>query len=1023
MSNANANNPLVLLPRELGQVPPAVGVVGMKGRGLCQLLTLKARVPRFGIVCAEAFDAHKQHPDLQGSLRAAEAANVADDTTLIGLGEQLMRVALRTPLSAPLAVALQDLKNSFAPDDLFAVRASVVGDAAEVHALAGALDAALAVQNLGETVHRLFSLAFHPRTLQARMRAGLLPFGTRLAVVVQRFIGSEQSGLCWSLDTMSEIDERRRRPQARLRATWGLAGGIGGTRGNPRIACDLVLVERPAGAEEGLADDARVQSTPTRKPDALRLIDPALPPEESGRTEHHGTRMTAIEPLKQQEPSLSTVQARMVTKEALRLEAAFGKAQAVSFAFAGRLLHILDVEPLLVPQSCVESARQRTWDERLVPTSLSTQPSSTLTFSVWQRGTARGFERAGRVLGVRGVTLEETRPHFRRALGMVTGRITANVEVVVALLDLLPFAEKAREAIAIATGQPEIGARTEAPPPGFWQRARQAIDGNRWPVQLDRLSNVAAAESAGFAHDVKQLLDNFTHLDVRKDDPDTLLDLFDALEEALGKCVAALTLSGISAAMFLVELDAALHNLGLAPSLAADLLSGDEEARDLLESTHRLFALVQTIDTDPDLKALFVGVDSPAAVLSMLHEHGDDAGVAALVRLRALLSPLTNGCVPEGSLILDEPRLAERPERLVLLLMRLLRSRRVNLDQCVRDAGGRRKNAEATLEQAADKLGGLKSSAAKKSSAAALMGARRHSRDFATLWLPTEGVVAALRQVSLALGERLFEHGLIDQPKDVFHLQDMEVAGVIRGTGPDIDVRPLVAARRRAVNARPPAMGRRIETRGVVATSLLLDDDSAVAAPHDLSELRGTPVVAGDVVGAVCLAERPGDSAVGIAGVVVWSSIGMFDLPLCAVADAVVAERGAPLSPACQALRILGVPTIVETLWASTLFGDGEPVRLDGLVGTVSTVQRAAHPDESTRVLGPPASTTAEHFLRAAIATDPDDRRSHPTAPPRARSPELPVPPDGGLHPIAAPVVSEEGAAIKDEDVLEESDA
>ncbi|MDP2344307.1 MAG: PEP/pyruvate-binding domain-containing protein [Deltaproteobacteria bacterium] len=1014
---SNAVSPLVLLPRELGQVPPAVGVVGMKGRGLCQLLTLKARVPRFGIVCAEAFDQHKLNADLQASLREAEGATVVDDATLIGLGEQLVRVALRAPLSAALRVALEELKKSFADDDLFAVRASVVGDVGEVQALAGALDAALAVKNLDETVHRLFALAFHPRTLQARVAAGLLPFGTRMAVVVQRLVSSEQSGVCWSLDTSSDIDERRRRPQARLRAALGLAGGIGGTRGNPRIACDTLLVERPAVADEGLADDARVTSTPTKKPDALRVIDQAGRPEGTlNRPEQHGTRMVAVEESKQLEPALSTVQARMVTKEALRLEAAFAKPQAVSFAFAGRLLHILDVEPLLVPQTRVESNRQRTWDERLVPTSLSAQPSSTLTFSVWQRGTARGLERAGRVLGVRGVTLEETRPQFRRALGVVTGRITGNVEVAVALLDLLPFAEKAREAIAIATGQPEIGARKEAPPPGFWQRAKQAIDGNRWPSQLDRLSNVAAAESAAFSADVKQLLEKFNALDVSQDDPDALLDHFDALEEGLGKCVAALTLSGVSAAMFLVELGLALQETGLPSSMATDLLTGDEDARELLEGTRRLFGVVNSIDQDPELKALFAVTDDPAAVLGVLHEAGDES--TSSVRLREHLASLAK-TMPEGSLILDEPRLVERPERLVMLLMRLLRSPRVNVEHRVRDAIGRRKKAEYAVEQAADKLGGLKSSSAKKHMAAALAGARKHSREYAILWLRAEAVVAALRQVSLALGERLFEHGLLDQPKDVFHLQDMEVAGVIRGTGPDVDVRPLVSARRRSVNTRPPAMSRRVETRGVVATSLLVDDEAIVTSPGDVSELLGTPVVAGVVLDQVCLADRYPDVVEGAAGVVVMSSVGLLDLPLCAAAAAVVTERGAPLSPVCQALRVLGVPTVVEAPAASMVFGDGESVHVDGDRGVV---KRAARAGEQTKVSVAPPAATAEQFLREAIATDPEGRPSRRAARPAGLSQEMPSPPGGGLHQMKIRAPSDEGAPVGDDDVVEESE-
>ncbi len=1016
-------NALVLLPRELGQVPPPVGVVGMKGRGLCQLLTLKARVPRFGVVCAEAFDQHKQNKDVVDALADAEAAAVVDDATLIGLGEQLVRAVLRAPLSGALRISLEELKKSFADDDLFAVRASVVGDVAEVNALAGALDAALGTQKLDETVHRLFSLAYHPRTLQARVAAGLAPFGTRLAVVVQRLVSSEQSGMCWSLDTASDIDDRRRRPQSRLRACWGLAGGIGGVRGNARIACDSFVVERPAGAADGLADDARVTSSPVKKIDALRINDDAA---------RGGTRMVALDDQskttdKTQEPSLSTVQARMVAKEALRLEAAFDKPQAVSFAFAGRLLHILDVEPLMVPQARVESARQRTWDERLVPASLSQQPSSTLTFSVWQRGAARGMERAGRLLGVRGVVLEETRPNFRRALGVVTGRITGNVEVLVALLDLLPFAEKAREALAATTGQPELAARKEAPPPGFWQRVTKAmplIGEDRWPSQLERLAQVASGEGDAFAADVAALLVAVKGKDVDGSDPDALLDDFDALEEGLGKCVAALVLHGVVASLFLVELRAALKEIGLS-SLENDLLGGDEDARPLLEGARRMAGLVRFVDENLELKALFDAVDADvgavAAVSSALGLDGSNDGANVdggdFAQFRDLLRGVLASDLAEGSLILDEPRLSERPDRLVHLVLRLWRSPRLPLEQRVRDAVGRRKKAEYVVEQTCEKQSGLKASSTRKRVQFALAGARRHARLFSTLWLPTESVVAQLRRLALGLGERLFEHGLVDQPRDVFHLQDMEIAGVIRGTGPDVDVRPLVQARRRAVNARPPSMSRRVETRGVVATSLLVDDETLVTSPGDVAELHGTAVVAGSAAAAVCLADRYPDAADGVSGVVVVSAASLFDVALFAAAAAVVTERGSPLSPVCQALRLIGVPTVVEAPAASMIFAEAEPAHVDGDTGIVKRV--SALPERPLSAQGPAAVETAEQFLRAAIATDPTGRPKGRAERPAGLSSEMPAPPAGGLHRMP----SDEGAPIGDDDVVEEESA
>lgn len=1015
------SQPLVILPRELGHVPPAVGLVGRKAHGLSQLLTLKARVPRFGVVTAAAFDLFTEIPELKVALLQAQARGTADETALIAAGEMLSREALSTSLPDAVLDAIAELKESFASDDTFAVRASVVGDDVEVRALAGALDAALATRDVEGCVHRLFALAFHPRTLRTRAAVGLPPLGTRLGVVVQRLVPSDQSGVCLSFDVDDQTGVSRQ-PRSLLRACVGLAGGIGGRVGNERIACDSIVVLRPAVADDGLADDARVTMDVVKKPDALRQSQgPGDAPDLK-----LGTRMFPLEEAQQSAPALSTVQARLVVKEALRLEAALGKPQVVSFAFAGRLLHILDVEPLLVAQRRVESGRVRVWDERLVPAPLA-QPTSTLSFSVWQRGVARGVERAGRLCGVRGVVLEELRPQFRRALGTVTGRLTGNVDVIGALIDLLPFADKARVALARTTGQPELSARTDGVVfqaqqgrggRSLWERAREKIDESRWPGQLERLSAVADGEGRAFIDAVDAALLQVKDLDAGSQDPDVLLDAFDGLEEHLGRCIAALTLSGVVASLSLMALDEELEALGLS-GLRADLLIASDDdvagdSHDLLAGTRILAALLARIDRDPELTSACRDGD----LFSLTTAIEKDPH---FVVVKDAMAAFIGSAPAEGALLLEEPRLAERPERAIQLLLRLWRSPRVDLTARQRDAAGRRKKAEYAVEQACAALPTLQSSSTKKRVMQSVQAVRHHSALFARWWVPTESVVASLRRVALALGERLFEHGLLEQPRDVFFLQDAEIAGIIRGSGPDVDVRPLVVARRRAAATRPPALSRRSETRGVVATSLLADDDDeeVVTSPGAARTVAAAGAAAGQAEGRVCLADRAADDDNGSAGVHVVGAMSLFDLPLLATAQAVVVERGALLSPVCAALRQLAIPVVVQAPSATLAFVEGEHVHVDGSSGVVS---RTAHMPRAERPVVP--TVPPEQFLREAIATDPSGRPQRRAVRPGAVSSEMPAPPAAGFfHMPPARQVSEEGAPVDETDVVDERDA
>lgn len=983
--------PLVILPRELGAVPPAPELVGVKARGMAQLLALKARVPRFGILTAEAFDAHMAQPEIHDAIAAAARTGLPDEAARLGHGDAIVRAVLRHPLPVAVRIGLQELLSAFAEEDILAVRVSVVGEALESAAVAGALDAALGIKGkdaLEEAVLRIMALAFHPRTLGLRDAAGLPALGMRLAVVVQRMVQSESSGTCISLELRQAGDEMAtlgsaRAPKALVRGCWGLAGGIGGKDGNPRIPCDVVRVERPALAADGVADDARTEIELGPKAEALRLEDATPRPD---GTTARSTRMQPLTDLQKKECCLSAVQARMVAREALRLEAAFGKPQVMSWAFAGRLLYVLDAEPLFVPVERVESDRSRTWDDRLLPGGLLVSPAP-LTFSVWQKAGARGMERAGRILGVKGVLLEEVRPQLPRMVGLVGGRMYANVEVVTALLDLLPFADKARAALADATGQAELVPR-KAPPPGFWQRQRQKLDEGRWPTQLERIAEVALTESTRFRGEVEETLRSLGPDAFTRKDPDALMDAFDVLEDGLSKCVAGLALSGLAAALFQLELAAVTREteLGESPWLVADLLSGDAPP-ELIDGAQRLYELAAMVRGSVSLKALFAEYHGRSDALAerLLHESAAldaDGQSFAEALLRWVRS---SGASCTGDLALEIPRLEERPTAALDLIGRLVDSsaRPDLVEELARTADGARKKAEYNLEQMA-KSGTLRG-AARKRLETAVAGVRQHGRDAAVLWLPAEQLVARLRSCALAIGARLFEHGLLELPTDVLFLEGREISGLVRGTGVDVDGRPLVSARRRQAATRPSGLPRRVETRGVVATSLLNDDEieaPPATGPGVFSELSGRSVAAGVVQDESVLLDgnplRPATPAVPT-GVVVVRTATLRDLPLLLAAKAVVAERGNVWGPATFALRALRVPCVVDAPSATAAFQDGTRLLVDGGRGVVRAAPVAE--EESSRPT--PQRLEANIFAREAVLSDPRQKaRAHRPADP-----------------------------------------
>jgi phosphohistidine swiveling domain-containing protein len=219
-------------------------------------------------------------------------------------------------------------------------------------------------------------------------------------------------------------------------------------------------------------------------------------------------------------------------------------------------------------------------------------------------------------------------------------------------------------------------------------------------------------------------------------------------------------------------------------------------------------------------------------------------------------------------------------------------------------------------------------------------------------------------------------------------------------------------------------LARRVETHGVVATSLLAGDDADDAAVPT-GVVRGVVAVAGDAHGTITALDR----GAGVGGVVVTAALALGDLPLLAVADAVVAERGAPLSPTCHALRRLGIPVVVEAAFATAAFSDGEHVTVGRGVARRSSPDEISQPSWSAP---PPASLAVmpgvmiSSFDGVGTAADAEARGRRPERPGDI-SGELAAPPAGGLHdaggralPLPPHTLSADGEPVHDDDVVDE---
>jgi pyruvate,water dikinase len=193
----------------------------------------------------------------------------------------------------------------------------------------------------------------------------------------------------------------------------------------------------------------------------------------------------------------------------------------------------------------------------------------------------------------------------------------------------------------------------------------------------------------------------------------------------------------------------------------------------------------------------------------------------------------------------------------------------------------------------------------------------------------------------LALGRRLAEAGVVDDPDDAAYLTYSEVGAVVEGAAlPDARDR---VARRRA--QRTEAERYRLPDNWVGKAYACAVGDSPSPESAESAVLTGLGVSAGSgpVTGTARIipsAEAghardldPGDVLVAPFTDAPWT-------PLFVTAGAVVVETGGVLSHAATVAREFGIAAVVMVKDATRVIRDGDTVTVDGVAGTV-TIARA----------------------------------------------------------------------------------
>lgn len=887
-----ANAPAIFVRRSTefttGGLKPALEELGGKGRSLAAL-SATLPVPAWFALTPAAFN-----DSLSPRLRAALQAGESPEPLLAGLAPS---PEVRLQLQDALAALCRQ-------DELVAVRSSAADEDGAQSSFAGQLESYLFVAPhlVAQRVADVWRSAFGARVMAYRRERGMSASGAAPAVIVQRMIDADVSGVAFSADPVSG-----RRDVAVVGALYGLGTAL--VSGD----CDA---DTYRVRENGEISERRVCDK--------RVAHRAMP----GSGE--GVVAAAVPDDLALRPALDDDRIRAVAALARRAQQHFASPQDIEWAILGAELYLLQSRPITTLARADEPAGVlNIWDNSNIAESYG-GVTTPLTFSFARHAYDGAYRQFCRLMRIPEATIAAHDDTFRHMLGLIQGRVYYNLLNWYRVLALLPGYRLNRRFMEQMMGV------KEALPDGALETPRDAT----WSERAREWWNVAGVSLAFAGHylTLRRRCDKFFQwlhetLGAQPPDyatarPDELVAAYRRLEQRLISRWDAPLINDLFAMIFFgtlrrlctrwcADAEGTLQN-GLVSSQGGMVSA---EPAKLVAEMAREAAL------RPDV----------AAALSDGSAANALAACEGLARLATLYRGYLNkfGDRTTDELKLESPTLRDDPLMLLRSIGRLAQGLATAPSGSEPERAGNSPRATAERRVAARLRG---NPFRRMIFAWVLRNARECIVTRENLRFERTRLFGRVRSIFAELGRKFARSGILSDASDIFYLETEEALGFVEGTATTGDLAALASLRRaefdgyRTMQAPPD----RFETRGVVGHAAVAQAAPVAATPGAGDDRRtGLGCCPGLVRGQVRVVTDPRNAALRAGEILVAERTDPGWVMLFPAASGLLVERGSLLSHSAIVAREMRIPAVVSLSGVMAWLKDGDWVELDGSTGLV----------------------------------------------------------------------------------------
>ena len=887
-----SNMAYVLWPAQVQVETP----LGGKGRALAELMRAGLPIPGWFVVLPHSFES---------CLSAEQAEALSGAATAEAMQTVLVSLALAAEVRAAIDQACALLGGA---NDRFAVRSSAQEEDSAAYSFAGQLESFINVgaESVARQVVAVWRSGFSERIVAYRRQAGLMPLPDAPAVLVQRMVTGEVSGVAFSADPVSG-----RRGVAVVSALPGLGNALvsGEATGDTwRVGPGDVIVERAIAAKDVI-----------QRADAS---DPA------------GFRRAALPASQAREPCLGDAGVLQVAHLAIAAERHFGRPQDIEWTMAAGQLSLLQSRPITgLEQLPDPDGRRAIWDNSNIIESYSgiTTP---LTFSFARRAYEYVYREFCRLMGVPQSRIEERSDMFGCMLGLIRGRVYYNLFNWYRLVAILPGYRFNRRFMEQMMGVRESLGDELATEVAKAEQGNRLVDALRLVVTLGGLLIAYAGLGRRIRRFYWRLDKALGHErpDLSRLRPDELVAYCRRLEQQLLTHWDAPIINDFATMIFYGVLRRLASNwIGdTTGTLQNDLLSADQVMISA-EPARLVRRMAEMAATEPALvEVLYEASGALPTVIAQYPEFAHE--------LDGYLARFGERCMEE--LKLESPTLHDDPSPLLRSIGQYALGIQAGRTPVTPEVETElRRQAEAQVEAA------LASQPLRRRIFQwVLASARLRVRTRENLRFERTRVFGRARMIVLELGKRLAALGCLAQPRDVFYLEWDELLGFVEGRATTTDLAGLVAVRQREfdAHAQAAAPAERFETHGILYRAHSFSPEQQVPLAEG-DRCSGTGCCPGIVRGPVRVIRDPRQARVRPGEIIVAERTDPGWVMVFPAASGLLVERGSLLSHSAIVARELGLPTIVAIPGLTRWLQDGDWVEMDGASGIVV---RIAAPEE-----------------------------------------------------------------------------